>query len=317
MVKPNFFLIGAPKCGTTAVAKALAAHPEIFISEPKEPEYFVYARGNPYGFDPKSNISNLADYMALFDGVRDKKVVGEASPLYMYAPYIASEIIAFNPDAKIMVILSNPVERAYSHYLFWYQYEKRAPVSPNDFREKFFTGAFNSKIVLGDGDYIPMEFVRSFGFYHRLLQPYFATFPRERILVLSYDDLKANPAYFLKRVLKFLQVDDNWQTELVLENVTIEPKSRLLYYWLNLDNRSGTRQQLKRLFGSSEMAKSIRAMINRINQRKVPATEFLSDGLFRELIEVYRDDITNLSRMVGTDFTPWLRGAPSVPPPSP
>lgn len=127
--------------------------------------------------------------------------------------------------------------------------------------------------------------------------------------MLSYDDLKADPALFLKRVLKFLQVDDTWQTELALENVTVEPKSRLLHFWLNLDNRSGARQQLKRLFGASEMAKSIRAMVNRINQGKVPATQFLSDGLYSELIEVYRDDITNLSRMVGTDFTPWLRRA--------
>ena len=283
------------------------------MSEPKEPQYFIYTQGNPYGFRPDSNVSNKDDYLALFDFAGNAKIVGEASAHYICAPHVADELYAFNPRAKIMAILRNPVERAYSGYLFWYQYAKFAPISPEDFRDKFFNGSFNSTAVPGKGDYQPMEFLRSFGFYHRLLQPYYAAFPRSQILVSSYDQLKADPAGFLRRVLAFLEVDDSTATPISTANVTVEPRLKALDFWLNLDTGNHMRRLAKRMLGSSEIAHAVRATVNRLNRRKVPAAEFVSDKLFREMIEVYQTDIIELSKLVGMDFTPWLQRAPIVP----
>ena len=88
---PNFFLIGPPKAGTTAVAETLSKHPEIFISDPKEPDFFVYQGGNPYGWDAKGKDS-LDWYLGLFEAARSHTAVGDASPYYICCYHVAEQI---------------------------------------------------------------------------------------------------------------------------------------------------------------------------------------------------------------------------------
>jgi hypothetical protein len=307
MLSPNFFLIGAPKCGTTAVAKALSRHPQIFMSEPKEPSYFLFTEGNPYGFDTTTRVSDLQDYLALFAGAGGKRVIGEASPLYIHAPYVAEEIHRFNPDAKIMAILRNPVERACSMYLSWYQRDRRVQLSPEDFRRKFLSGAIAHVPITSASR--GMELLKSFGFYHELLKPYYAAFPESHILVTTYDDLKADSAAFTRRILAFLDVDQNSLPSISPENVTVEPKNRELYYWLNSAVTSKPRQLLKRVLGPLKWVKGLRNLVNSVNLQTILVAQFLTDDIYRDMIETYREDIVNLSVMVGRDFTPWLERA--------
>jgi hypothetical protein len=315
VTKPNFFLIGAPKCGTTAVALALGQHPEIFMTEPKEPCYFLFTEGNPYAFDPETRVSRLDDYLALFADSEGKKVRGEASPFYIHASYAAQEMQRFNPEARIMAIVRNPVERAVSMYLAFHQYDRRGEVTPADFKRQFLSGEY-CHIPVGKITR-RMEFLKSFGFYHALLEPYYERFPADRILVLSYDGLKLDGNAFLERVLAFLEVDSSFRPPVKQANVTFEPRSRELEYWLNLACNSPTRELVKRTLGSSGIAKNIRNSINRLNRRKVGINQFLTKESFRQMIEVYREDIERLSERVGTDFRPWLNRAPvwnSAPP---
>ena len=304
MPRPNFFLIGAPKCGTTAVAKALGRHPDIFMSDPKEPSYFLYTQDNPYGLDPETRVSRPEDYLALFAQGEGKKILGEASPLYIYAPHVADELAQFNPQSRIMAILRNPIERACSMYLFWHQYDRRAQLTPHDFREKFNRGML-SHVPVGEARR-QMEMLKSFGYYCKLLQPYYKVFSRDRVLVMAHEDLRRDGASFSQQVLTFLEVDSSVPLMITRENITLEPRNRELQYWLNHAVSSRPRELLKRLVGFYPRTKALRDAFNRMNQKAAATAQFLSDELHREMIETYREDINRLSDLVGRDFTPWL-----------
>lgn len=305
---PNFFLVGAPKCATTAVAVALGCQADIFMSEPKEPTYFLFARGNPYGFDRTTRISDLESYLALFKNAGQRKVYGEASPLYFHAPYIAEEIVHFNPQAKIMAILRDPVERACSMYHYFHQHDRRASVSREDFRKKFFDGSVVHIPV--DHATMEMEHLRSFGFYRRLLQPYYDHFERDRILVLTHDDLRFDSQHFMRRILAFLEVEPTSPPVVPTANVTFQPRSREMQYWLNHAVHSKPREFFKRVVTACPGAKTLRDSFNHFNQRPFVPTQFLTNELHRELIATYQEDLESLSMLVGRDFTPWLERKP-------
>ena len=106
MKRPNFFIVGAPKCGTTALYQYLNEHPQIYMSDIKEPAYFRQ----------RSNFKTEADYLALFAGARDEIRLGEATPSYLRSPEATEAIYRFDPDAKIIIMLRDPVSLMMSTY---------------------------------------------------------------------------------------------------------------------------------------------------------------------------------------------------------
>ena len=113
VVKPNFFLVGAPRCGTTSMYAYLRSHPQIFMPETaKEPHYFAPEESLWYG----KRIDDLETYLALFTGARDAVRIGEASTHYLASPSAANSIYAFNPQARILIMLRSPVDLLYSLY---------------------------------------------------------------------------------------------------------------------------------------------------------------------------------------------------------
>ena len=107
---PNFFIVGGPKCGTTAMTEFLRTHEDIFISEPKEPNFFADM--------PKIEfVDNLKDYLNLFKKATKKKIIGDASIFYMFSKVALENIHEFNPDSKILVMIRNPLEMVPSFHL--------------------------------------------------------------------------------------------------------------------------------------------------------------------------------------------------------
>ncbi len=124
MTLPNFLVIGATKSGTTSLYTYLKQHPEVYMPM-KEPNFFAlegreppFFRG-PEGWKEPSQkrITDLEGYRTLFAGASGEKAMGEVSPLYLYAPQAAYRIRRYVPEAKLVAILRNPVERAYSAYM--------------------------------------------------------------------------------------------------------------------------------------------------------------------------------------------------------
>jgi hypothetical protein len=185
MPLPNFLIVGAPKCGTTSLYQYLQQHPDVHMSLLKEPRYFPC-----FGVSPEERVvHNRAEYKQLFDGAKTERAIGEASPNYLHAPEAAERIAAELPDAKIIVSLRNPADRAYSSYLSRVRrsVEKR-PVED----------------ALQPGNYF---FDASL--YSDALARYFAIFDRSRVKVLLFDDFSRDTAAVLRDLCAFLDIAPN------------------------------------------------------------------------------------------------------------
>ena len=182
IILPNFFIVGVGKGGTTSLYKYLSFHQEIYMSPIKEPNYFAK---DIYDFhdclDIQSPLENFESYIALFKNVKNEKAIGEASVSYLYSNIAPFEIRKLIPDAKIIIILRNPIERALSHFL----------------------------MNLRDGLIIDTEFCRAIqkrplylelGLYSKHIKKYYSIFSKEKILLLFYEDLKENPLDLLKKI---------------------------------------------------------------------------------------------------------------------
>lgn len=167
----NFFLIGPPKCATTSIANALNQHSQIFMCTPKEPNYFLYSEGNPYQLVTRDHPLTEPDYNRMFRDAGAVGIRGDASTSYIYGEHCAASIHKYNSESKIAAVLRNPVERAYSMYLYWYQFSPDVKkVSPGDFRLKFLSDALSSEAAAGGAaNGKAIYWLKDMGFYHRML----------------------------------------------------------------------------------------------------------------------------------------------------
>jgi hypothetical protein len=205
---PDFFIVGHEKCGTTALYLMLKRHPEIFMPAMKEPRFFTpELRSRFKRLGPGALPETIEEYMSLFAPAQPGQVAGEASPSYLKSPFAASRIAEVQPRARIIAILREPASFLRSFHL---QAVHNHVETETDFRKA---------IALEDarrrGKRIPRfsqlpsallysDHVR----YVEQLRRYYEVFPAEQILVLIYDDFRADNQDVARRVLRFLQVDD-------------------------------------------------------------------------------------------------------------
>ena len=302
---PNFFLIGPPKAGTTAVAETLSKHPEIFISDPKEPDFFVYQGGNPYGWDAKGKDS-LDWYLGLFEAARSHTAVGDASPYYICCYHVAEQIYRFNPDARIIAILRNPVYRAFSMYRYWHTN------SPRELSASDFIASFQSEL-LGS----PFEFqqearvgwLKDTGFYAKHLKRYLDLFPREQVKAMFYEDLIGDPKGFYQSIYRHLGVspDDGYAAVNREINVTVERRWKRLH---SLANR-GYHGPIAKIAKSVPAGRYLRRLRRSLNEANIkPKSQELAfpQDRYAELIATYDEDITMLEEMLGIDLQGWRTG---------
>ena len=305
---PNFFLLGPPKTGTTALAEALGRHPQVFMSTPKEPNYFLYAGGNPYQLRTDRGVPHFEDYVRLFDDAGAARIRGEASPYYISAPHSAREIKRQVPDAKLMVILRNPVERAFSAYRYWYKDSPQFRCDPADFREKFLNRTIVTDFGRGEPGIPKMEWLQDMGRYAEMIERFDEHFSTDQLMLLRYDDMAADPGASMARVVEFLDVDPQLTPELREANVTFEPSLRGLNHWLNFEQQNAARRVLVASLRNSRLAAAARERINRANRRPAPTRNRpLPASIYNELIQVYADDLRRLARRANLDVSDWLR----------
>jgi hypothetical protein len=212
---PSFFLLGAAKSGTTSLHVWLDRHPEIFMSKPKE----------PYFFEMECELGADFYFSKYFGGWQGERVVGESRHRNLYLPYVPARVHNFNPEAKLLVVLRNPAERAVSH---WWHWRSRGlePLGPGESFEVDI-----SRIQAGRSVSSPEEIaeyiakLRPFGkgelrtyidsgYYCEQLQRYLQLFRREQLHVILSDALEMHPAETTERVFEFLEVDSSHATRL-------------------------------------------------------------------------------------------------------
>lgn len=275
MTLPNFLVIGAAKGGTTSLHHYLRQHPEIYLTPVKETNFFWW-EGREAG---RKIVKTLAAYERLFDRAGDRRAVGEISPQYLNSVTAAERIQRDLPGVRLIVVLRNPAERAWSDYL------GRLRI----LRER---GSFEEAIQSGRS-------CLEWGFYHPRLKRYYDRFPGDRIHVILYDDFAANPQAALRRLFIFLGIDPDVPVNTATRhNAAGVPRSALLNWVLWKSVMATNAVVPPRWRGSGILA----ALLRRTYR---PAPAFSAD-LRHDLIARYRNDIMETAALIGRDLSGWL-----------
>lgn len=295
MTLPNFLIIGAAKAGTSSLYSYLKEHPQIYMSPEKEPRYFapeLYSiYNNAVRQGGRRKALSLAQYCQLFAEASDEIALGEASTEYLYIPQAPERIKECIPDVKLIAILRNPVERAFSAFC----YQTRDGYETLTFEEAL--QAEEKRILDG---FRPGWHYKQVGFYSAQVKRYLEHFPPEQIKIYLHEDLEKNSADVTRDVYKFLGVETAYNPELTRENKSGIPKSRLLQDMFTKDNPLKT---AVKPFLPVALRKSIYQSVRKHNLGAKPV---LSPEIRQELIELYREDIDKLQTLIQKDLSHWL-----------
>lgn len=210
---PTFLIIGAAKAGTTAVHGYLRQHPDIYLTPLKETNFFAYEGRPPRCTGPQDDryvnafsLTTREQYAAQFAGARDERAHGEASPLYLYDPGVPERIRRRVPDVRLIALLRQPADRAYSAYLHTRR-DGREPLE--DFSAAL--AAEPQRIAAG---WEHLWHYRAMGCYAEQLARYRRVFDPDRLAVFLYDDLLADPSRVLAACMALLGVDATFRPDL-------------------------------------------------------------------------------------------------------
>ncbi|MFT5465850.1 MAG: hypothetical protein ACI8UO_000946 [Verrucomicrobiales bacterium] len=299
--KPDFFVIGAPRCGTTAMCQYLAEHPKIAFADPKEPFYF--------GRDFSTRITfDEAAYLNCFrDAGPEHEAVGEGSPYGLFSETAVAEILEFQSGARFVVMLRNPVEMVQS---FHAQLLVAGQEDVTDFSE-----AWSLQETRAKGESLPRanrwpEFLqyRKWGLFGEQLLRLFKTVDHDRLCVVIYEDFAEDAKREYEQILKFLNVESDGRTEFprVLGNrQVVAGKSHKLVTWF-LERAIDLREKLGMRNAKFGILKRIRNLSEKLSFRKGKRAQ-LPEELNAELRNCFREDVEKLSRILDRDLTHWTQ----------
>jgi hypothetical protein len=303
MKGPDFFIVGAPKCGTTAMNDYLKQHPEIYVPDLKD----IYFFGSDINSTSRTNTKEK--YLSCFSRVNGEKRVGESSVWYLYSKLAATEIQTFCPTAKILIMLRNPIDMIYSlHNQFLYELlediidfqgaldaeedRKRGLRLPDD---KYIRGRHFTKELL---------FYREVAKYSQQIARYLDIFGRENVHVIIFDDFKRDAAKSYKEVLQFLEVNDSFQPEFHTINANKRLRSIALRKFLL--RRPRVAQWAVKLIPHRlrhDLYHKLQTF-NTVKESRPPI-----DPELRSLLQAeFAPEVEQLSRLLDRDLTYWSRG---------
>jgi hypothetical protein len=299
MPRPNFFIVGAPRCGTTAMYEYLRRHPQVFMPYRKEPVYFGsdLAKRPPY--------LDEASYLALFDPADDAKAIGEATVWYLYSQTAPAEIKALAPDARIIIMLRNPIDMIHSLHRHWLW-------SANEDLADF-GDALAAEPEREAGRRVPDNMEQPIGLRYRWLgkytphvQRYLESFGPERVLVLIHDDLAVDGRAIGRRTLDFLGVDTDYDAPFEVVNQNKRARSPRL-------QRLSRSKRFVRL--ASKLPPRLFHLLWRGLQRANIRPESRSPvgpELRRQLAAEFAPDVAALGRLLRRDLSQWTAEAQGV-----
>jgi hypothetical protein len=297
--KPNFFIVGAPKCGTTALYEYLRAHHNIFMPKLKEPHFF--------STDLVTNriVHSLQEYLELFaQSTGEQSRIGEASASYLLSEAAIPAIRGFNPDAKLIAMFRNPVDMVYSFHsqlLYW-----------SDETVPDFEAAWRLQDRRRRGHDLPrtcrdpfwLQYAR-IGQFGTQTERLLSTFPRAQVKLILYDDFTASAKSVYDEVIAFLGLPHDGRTDFPRVN----ENKRAKMVWLRNFMRHpppGLRnayRKLKQAVGESEITAIKQRILdlNTVKERRAPLT-----AAFRtELVQTFHDEVALLSQLLNRDLSHW------------
>lgn len=299
--KPNTFILGAPKSGTTSLAAYLDEHPNVFFSKPKEP--FYWSHDYPR-LKHRHDMDSLANYSALFESASpEHQVIAEGSTNYLRSEVAIEEILKFNPDAKFIAMLRNPVEVVHAfHAELLFSYIENEP----DFER-----AWALQEDRMSGRFIPQrceapQFLqyRAVASYHQQVERLMHLVPSEQRLIIVFDDFKTDCMGTFQRVLKFLDLPEFEKTDFPKVNAAHVHR----FAWLSkfvLDPPWWSAPAVNRLRKALRARGGLLAKI-KSSLRKKQQREDLSGAFRKELCCAFAADVKNLSLLLQRDLSHWV-----------
>jgi hypothetical protein len=306
---PDFFLVGAPRCGTTALSRYLAGNPAVCFSRPKEPHYFT--RPGP----PAAPEAVQAEYIARYFAHRaaEHRVAGEGSVSYLYSPGAVERILGLNPGAKFIAIVRNPLEMLPSYHL------RMRFILAEDVPD--FTAAWGLQDARARGERVPRRCpdprllaYREIGALGVHVERLYETAGPARCLALVHDDLARDPGAVYRRVLAFIGVEDDGRTSFPRKLSSRMYRSRWLQELLFAVAARASRgrgpaagrraTRVKRAAGRVSLLSRL-ARWNRIAMAPAP----LDAAMRQVLVDTFADDVGRLGRLLDRDLGHWLTGA--------
>ncbi len=290
---PDFFVLGAQKAGTTTMFDYFASHPGVYVPMQKEAHFFTYWPGP----DPatkqladRSHIASIDEYLALFAGAAEGQIIGDVSPSYLYGPYVPGRIARYCPGAKLIAILRNPVDRAFSNYLHCVR-TGRENLSFED------ALAIEGTRIEDGWDYIWHYSAKSR--YAEQLKRYLRFFKREQLCVVIFEEFVRNPAEAWADLSRFLQIESFMEIDMQ----RISNRARI-----------GRTRTLRRILPVLE--KRV-APFKRYIPKKIKI--LIKEGLFKRpqltprerkaLMQQYTSDIEELEQLLGRTLNVWKSGS--------
>jgi hypothetical protein len=289
---PNFLIIGANKAGTTSLHRYLDQHPDVYMSPVKEPSFFAPAVHRPHaGPRLTTGTATLEEYTALFDGVANETAVGEASTIYLTDEDAPELIRATIPDAKLIAILRNPIDRAFSDYCMHLDW---------GVEDLSFADAIASELDCSVAGLSWHRRYVEYGFYGRALTRHLQFVDRGQIRVYLYDDLRRDSAALMRDLFAFVGVSNSFKPDVGARyNVARHPPRF---------------RTLERLLRSRPVRATVeralpRATVGRmkdyVRRKNSVRPEFPSE-VRQRLIDLYRDDVALVGQIINRDLSSWL-----------
>lgn len=292
---PNLFIVGAPKCGTTALSSYLARHPRIFMSDSrgvKEPHYFATDI-----WDGRHHVRDWDAYLALFSDVpMDVPYVGEASVNYLYSKVAATNILEVSPEARFIVMVRNPIEIAtglHNEHIKRFSepvvnFEKAWRLQHRRLEDPEKWSAYVDPRILQYGDRAKVG---------EQLERFLDIVPISQVRVIIYEDFAADTQLVFENLLSFLGLQEIKLPEIGIVNPSVSYKYPILQAWMARIRRFRIKHGLPGGVG-------IQRLVDRINRRY--GRSVISRKMKEELHEFFREDVERLSKLLDRDFSHWL-----------
>jgi hypothetical protein len=296
MRKPDFFILGAKRCGTTSMRRYLAEHSQIFVPDLPEPRFFSTDLRAP----TLSPQLSFADYCRLFDGANGIHVAaGEGSPVYLYSQTAVANILEFNPAARFIVMLRwhlDMIASVHARNLYDTFEDVTDLEAAWHLREERRQGRRVPRFC-----YEPKEllYYSEFCKIGEQLERLYQQVPRDRVVTFFFTDLKARPREVYTRVLEFLGVPDDGRRNFSAHMENRRRRSMLL-------NRAMITAEVAKKRAGLRFSSGIGRRVNRFNTVRAQRTPMRPE-FRRELIEHFRSDIEKLAELTGRDLSSWLQ----------
>ena len=286
VVEPNFFIVGAPKSGTTNISYYLMQHPQVFMPENLEPYYFARL-DIPQNYE-REIISDEKKYLNLFKNTKSCRAIGESSPVYLYCPHSALEIKNRFPNSKIIISLRNPIEIAYSEYfsLKFMGFDKN----------RSFNELLDSSKEQLDQNEFHIDSLLEAGFYSKHIKRFQKIFSKNQIKIIIFEEYIKNTIPTINSILSFLDIDKSIAFKPAPKGAYKVPRN---FASQKLMNNSTFRKTAKFIIPTAARQKIGERFLVKESSRPV-----LKQNERQRLKETYQDDVENLAKLLGRSL-PW------------